>query len=411
MVTSPKLSHTRDPPRSSGDERCGAPRTTCRSGRSTCSTTRCCASRCGRARQAAAARPLGHDAGPQLHLRPHEPRDPPRDLNTIYITGPGHGGPGAGRERLSRGHLQRGLPAHRPATRRGCGGCSVSSRSRAGYRATSRPRRPARSTRAASSATRSLHAYGAVFDNPDLLAAASSATARPRRVRSRPAGTRTSSSTRSRDGAVLPMLHLNGYKIANPTVLARIPDDELRRAARGLRLCAAVRRGRRPGGDAPADGGDARRGRRGDHGDPAAARARDDAARPRWPMIVLRTPKGWTGPKDRRRAAGRGHLGARIRCRWPRCAPTPSTCAQLEEWLRSYRPEELFDEAGALRAELAALRPKGDRRMSANPHANGGLLLRDARAARLPRLRRRRSPPGARPSARRRACSARSCAT
>ena len=158
-----------------------------------------------------------------------------RDLDAIYITGPGHGGPGARRQRLPRGHLQRGLPDI-SRTRRACGGCSASSRSRAASPATSRPRRPGSIHEGGELGYALVHAYGAAFDNPDLLVLLRRRRRRGRdRARSPRAGTRTSSSTRSRDGAVLPILHLNGYKIANPTVLARIPEDELRDLLRGLR--------------------------------------------------------------------------------------------------------------------------------------------------------------------------------
>ena len=145
------------------------------------------------------------------------------DLDAIYVIGPGHGGPGPRRQRLPRGHLQRGLSRHHARRGRACAGCSASSPSRAASPVTSRPRRPARSTRAASSATRSRTPSGRPSTTPTWSSAASSATARRRPARWPRAGTRTSSCRPSRDGAVLPILHLNGYKIANPTVLARIP--------------------------------------------------------------------------------------------------------------------------------------------------------------------------------------------
>ena len=180
----------------------------------------------------------------------------------------------------------------------------------------------------------------------------------------------------ARDGAVLPILHLNGYKIANPTVLARIPKQELRSLLEGF--------GHEPifvEGDQPQTMHELM--------SDALLRAVDQISeiqrhartavrptRPRWPMIVLRTPKGWTGPKvvDGLPAEGsfRSHQVPLARVR-----EDPGHLGQLELWLRSYRPQELFDERGVLRADLAALPPRGDRRMSANPHANGGLSLRD----------------------------------
>ena len=217
-----------------------------------------------------------------------------------------------------------------------------------------------------------------------------------------------------RDGAVLPILHLNGYKIANPTVLARIPEDELVSLLRGYGWTPYVVSGLGPRGDAPGDRRDARPLPRRDRRDPGRGprQARRTAARPRWPMIVLRSPKGWTGPKERRRATGSRATGARTRCRSPTPAPTRGTASVLEEWLRSYRPEELFDADGApVPGDRATLHPAGDRRMSANPHANGGLLLRDLR---LPDFRdyavdgRRARAPA---RSRRPGCSAASCAT
>ena len=174
------------------------------------------------------------------------------DLDAIYIIGPGHGGPATRRQRLPRGDVHRDLPVDHAATRRACGGCSGSSRSRAGSPATSRPRRPgsiheggelgyALSTRTAPRST-----------TRTCSSAASSATARPRPGRSRRAGTRTSSSTRRRDGAVLPILHLNGYKIANPTVLARIPRDELAALLEGYGHRPILVEGDDPAVDAPA---------------------------------------------------------------------------------------------------------------------------------------------------------------
>ena len=217
----------------------------------------------------------------------------------------------------------------------------------------------------------------------------------------------------ARDGAVLPILHLNGYKIANPTVLARIPEDELRSLLAGYGYAP-----RFVEGDDPAAMHQLMAATLDDvldeiARDPARrARRRRDATRPRWPMIVLRTPKGWTGPKEVDGLPSRAP-SAPTRCRSPRPArTTPSTCAQLEAWMRTYRPEELFDDGGRPAAGARRPRPaRATRRMSANPHANGGLLLRDLRAAGLPRLRRRRARAGAEHRPRRPACSAAACAT
>ncbi len=180
----------------------------------------------------------------------------------------------------------------------------------------------------------------------------------------------------ARDGAVLPVLHLNGYKIANPTVLARIPHEELRSLLEGYGYAPRFVEGDDPAtmhrlmattleqatSEIAAIQRDAR-----------AGRARE---RPRWPMIVLRTPKGWTGPKTVDGLPSEGSFRSH-QVPLADLAAKPEHLAQLEAWMRSYRPEELFEQSGALRADLAALAPAGDRRMGANPHANGGLLLRE----------------------------------
>ena len=163
-----------------------------------------------------------------------------------------------------------------------------------------------------------------------------------------------------RDGAVLPILHLNGYKIAGPTVLARISHEELDELFRGYGYTPYFVEGRRAGGDAPADGGHARHGRRRDPADPERrARPADSSERPRWPMIVLRTPKGWTGPKevDGQPVEGtwRAHqvpMGDMDR---------PEHLKLLEQWMKSYRPEELFDASGTAAAGTGRAGPEGRR--------------------------------------------------
>jgi xylulose-5-phosphate/fructose-6-phosphate phosphoketolase len=182
------------------------------------------------------------------------------------------------------------------------------------------------------------------------------------------------------DGAVLPILHLNGYKIANPTVLARIPEDELVSLFEGYGYRPVLVTGGFDG--KPAEHVHQRLAAALDEvlDDMAAIqhRARDggDPERPRWPMLVLRTPKGWTGPRELDglpvEASWRSHQVPMTDVR-----DNPDHLRVLEDWLQSYRPDELFDERGALVPDLAALPPTGERRMSANPHANGGLLLRD----------------------------------
>ncbi|HJX48906.1 MAG TPA: phosphoketolase family protein [Gaiellaceae bacterium] len=298
-----------------------------------------------------------------------------RDLSAIYITGPGHGGPGlvanaylegtysevyssvggdeAGMQELFRQFsFPGGIPSHVAPETPG----SIHEGGELGYAL--------------------AHAFGAAFDNPDLLVAC---VVGDGEAETGPLATSWHSNkflNPRTDGAVLPILHLNGYKIANPTVLARIPEAELVALLEGY--------GWRPlivAGDDPAvvhelfasaldealDGiAEAQR----------AARGGASTVRPQWPMIVLRTPKGWTGPKQ--------VDGLQIEGTWRShqvpvsdVRGNPEHLRILEEWLRSYRPEELFDEDGRLVAELAELAPRGDRRMSANPHANGGVLLRD----------------------------------
>ena len=298
-----------------------------------------------------------------------------RDLNALYVTGPGHGGPGLvanaylegtysevyssisededGMRRLFRQFsFPGGIPSHVAPETPG----SIHEGGELGYAL--------------------VHAFGAAFDNPDLLVAC---VVGDGEAETGPLAASWHSNkflNPVTDGAVLPILHLNGYKIANPTVLARIPDAELADLMRGygyephfvvgddpmavheemastldrvLDDIRAIQRGAREGGA---------------------------TVRPAWPMIVLRTPKGWTGPRT--------VDGVEVEGTW-RSHQVPLTETRtnaahremLEQWMRSYRPEELFDDSGRLLPELRALSPRGVRRMSANPHANGGRLLRD----------------------------------
>lgn len=298
-----------------------------------------------------------------------------RDANVIYVTGPGHGGPGLvanaylegtysevysaiaentdGIRRLFRQFsFPGGIPSHVAAQTPG----SIHEGGELGYAL--------------------VHAYGAAFDNPDLVVAC---VVGDGEAETGPLATSWHSNkflNPAIDGAVLPILHLNGYKIANPTVLARIPHDELESLLRGY--------GYRPitvaGDDPPRVHQQLARALDEAFDEIAAiqlaARTGGNIKRPVWPMIVLRTPKGWTGPKvvDGKKVEGtwRSHQVP--------LADTHDNAQhrdQLEEWLRSYRPHELFDDHGKLRAQLRAMAPGGNRRMSANPHANGGLLLRD----------------------------------
>ena len=353
-----------------------------------------------RARQAAAARPLGHDARPEPRLRAPEPRDPRARPRRDLRHRPGPRRPGLVGEHLPRGHLQRGLPdiardeegmrrlfrqfsfpggipSHVAPETPG----SIHEGGELGYALVARLRRGVRQP---GPARRCVVGDGEAETGPLAASWHSNKFLNP-----------------ARDGAVLPILHLNGYKIANPTVLARIPERGAARAARGLRLRAALRRGRRPRGDAPADGRGARRAL-----DEIAAiqraRARGGGVgrRPRWPMIVLRTPKGWTGPKE---VDGKPVEGTWRSHQVPLrgCATTRSTCASSRSGCAATGPRSCSTTTAA-RAELARA-PRGERRMGANPHANGGLLLRDLR---LPDFRDYavEVPSPARGEARRRGC-------
>ncbi|RDL47986.1 Xylulose-5-phosphate phosphoketolase [Ensifer sp. M14] len=221
-----------------------------------------------------------------------------------------------------------------------------------------------------------MHAYGAAFDNPDLLVACVVGDGEAETGALATSWHSNKFLNPGRDGAVLPILHLNGYKIASPAILARISREELEALFRGY--------GYKPyfvEGDDPeklhqlmAEALDQIVGEiRQIQSD---ARANGFAGRSAWPMIVLRTPKGWTGPKE---VDGKKTEGSWRSHQVPlaNLANDPSHLAVLETWLRSYRPEDLFDEKGRLTAELRALAPEDDRRMGANPHANGGSLLRD----------------------------------
>jgi xylulose-5-phosphate/fructose-6-phosphate phosphoketolase len=300
-----------------------------------------------------------------------------RDLDVIYVCGPGHGGPGmvantwlegtyseiypritqdedGMRELFRQFSFPGGIPSHAAPETPG----SINEGGELGYAL--------------------VHAYGAAFDNPDLVVACvvgdGEAETGPL------AGSWHSNKflNPAVDGAVLPILHLNGYKIANPTVLARIPDDELIRLFEGYGHTVHIVAGDEPNAvhrdladtlDSALDeiaaiqrtwrAGEANPGRH-----------------PRWPMIVLRTPKGWTGPRDVDGVQVEGTFRSH-QVPLAGLADNPEHLQQLERWMRSYRAHELFADGGHLRSEIAALAPEGDRRMGANPHANGGRLRRD----------------------------------
>jgi xylulose-5-phosphate/fructose-6-phosphate phosphoketolase len=297
------------------------------------------------------------------------------DLDMIYVTGPGHGGPGL----VANTYLEGTYTELYPSVTQDVAGLTRLMRQFSfpgGIPSHVAPETPGSINEGGELGYSLAHAYGAVFDNPELTAACVIGDGE---AETGPLAASWHSSkflNPARDGAVLPILHLNGYKIANPAVLARLRDGELTSLLEGYGY-----RVHTVAGDEPADV----------HQQLAATldevvtqiheiqrRARDDGdrTRPRWPVIVLATPKGWTGPKivDGQQVEGtfRAH-----QVPIPAARTNPGHLAELETWLRSYRPEELFDANGALAGELAALAPSSHRRMSASPHANGGLLLRD----------------------------------
>jgi len=299
------------------------------------------------------------------------------DLNMLYVCGPGHGGPGMvantylegtysemypnisqdedGIRRLFRQFsFPGGIPSHAAPETPG----SIHEGGELGYAVS--------------------HSYGAAFDNPDLIVAC---VVGDGEAETGPLAASWHSNkflNPSLDGAVLPILHLNGYKIANPTLLARISGEELKNLFQGYGYNPYFVEG----------------------SDPATmhqlmsktmdtiiseirsiqkkARENGITKRPQWPMIILRTPKGWTGPKEvdgkKTEDFWRSH-----QVPFSEMASRPDHVKLLDDWMKSYKPEELFDENGTLKVELAELAPKGERRMGANPHANGGILLKNLR--------------------------------
>ena len=298
-----------------------------------------------------------------------------RDLDAIYVAGPGHGGPGLvantylegtytetypriSRDEVGLARLFKqfsfpgGIPSHVAPETPG----SIHEGGELGYSL--------------------LHAFGAVFDNPALLACCVVGDGEAETGALAASWHSNKFLDPERDGAVLPILHLNGYKIAGPTVLARIPEAELFDMLRGCGWDPVL-----VAGDDPAEMHPLMANTLATVLDrisdiQADARKNGFKIRPAWPMIVMRTPKGWTGPKTVDGVQIEGTFRAH-QVPLTDFATKPAHVEILEAWMKSYRPEELFDQAGTLRPEIAALAPAGTRRMSANPHTNGGLLLRE----------------------------------
>ncbi|MGE0376244.1 MAG: phosphoketolase [Planctomycetaceae bacterium] len=299
------------------------------------------------------------------------------DLNMIFIAGPGHGGPAVVANTYLEGTYSEYYPEITEDTE-GMRKLFQQFSFPGGIPSHAAPETPGSIHEGGELGYALAHAFGAAFDNPDLIVAC---VVGDGEAETGPLAASWHSNkflNPVRDGAVLPILHLNGYKIANPTLLARIDDDELEKLFLGY--------GYRPyfvEGDDPSsmhqqmastlDTVIAEIARIQEH-----ARAHNDFRRPRWPMIVLRTPKGWTGPKE---VDGHQTEGSWRSHQVPLSglAGNPDHVRMLEEWLRSYRPNELFDENGTLQPHLKSLAPRGHLRMGDNPHANGGLLLKNLR--------------------------------
>jgi xylulose-5-phosphate/fructose-6-phosphate phosphoketolase len=299
------------------------------------------------------------------------------DLNMIYIAGPGHGGPAlvgntylegtyseiypnisqdeAGLKKLfTQFSFPGGIPSHVSPE---CPG-SIHEGGELGYSLS--------------------HAFGAVFDNPNLVVACIVGDGE---AETGPLATAWHSNkflNPITDGAVLPILHLNGYKIANPTILARISHEELDQLLRGYGWTPYFVEGEEPEKMHQLMATILEKAVEDIQQIQSNARNKNDTTRPRWPMIVLKSPKGWTGPKVVDGLQVEGTFRAH-QVPLPVDSEHPDHVKLLEDWMKSYKPEELFDECGRLMPELAELAPKGERRMGANPHANGGALLRELR--------------------------------
>src|SRR5438876_4185619 len=297
------------------------------------------------------------------------------DLNVIYITGPGHGGPGLVANTYLEGTYSEFYP-NIPQNAEGMKQLFKQFSFPGGVPSHVAPETPGSIHEGGELGYAIAHAYGAVFDNPDLLVCC---VVGDGEAETGPLATSWHIHkflNPAHDGAVLPILHLNGYKIANPTVLGRMTDDALTKLFSGYGWKPYFLEGHEPEQMHQLMAATL------DHIVEEIRGIQDDARQakktglPEWPMIVLRTPKGWTGPKT---VDGKPVEGTWRAHQVPVAdlQQKPEHLKILEDWMRSYRPDELFDEHGKLIPKLSDLPPKDDRRMSANPHANGGLLLRD----------------------------------
>ena len=299
------------------------------------------------------------------------------DLDMIYVSGPGHGGPAVVANTYLEGTYSEIYPDI-SQDEAGLRKLFLQFSFPGGIPSHASPETPGSIHEGGELGYSLSHSFGAVFDNPDLVVAC---VVGDGEAETGPLATSWHSNKfldPATDGAVLPILHLNGYKIANPTILARITREELEQLLRGYGWTPYFVEGHEPALMHEAMAATLDKAVEHIRSIQRDARVTGNTARPRWPMIVLNSPKGWTGPQvvDGRQIEGtfRSH---QVPIRNP--AGNPEHLALLQSWLESYRPHELFDEQGRLTPELAALAPKGERRMGANPHANGGVLLRDLR--------------------------------
>jgi xylulose-5-phosphate/fructose-6-phosphate phosphoketolase len=299
------------------------------------------------------------------------------DLDMIYVSGPGHGGPAVVSHTYLEGTYTEIYP-NISQDEEGLRKLFIQFSVPGGIPSHASPETPGSIHEGGELGYSLSHSFGAVMDNPELIVAC---VVGDGEAETGPLATAWHSNKfidAATDGAVLPILHLNGYKIANPTVLARIPHEELEQLFHGYGWKPYFVEGDEPEPMHQAMAAALDRAVEEIKKIQLEARTSGNTARPRWPMIVFRSPKGWTGPKVVDGLQVEGTFGShQVPLSDP--AANPKHLKQLEEWLRSYKPEELFDEKGALRPELAELAPKGTRRMGANPNANGGILLRDLR--------------------------------
>src|SRR5438552_9133323 len=298
------------------------------------------------------------------------------DLNMIYVIGPGHGGPAL----VANAYLEGTYSEVYPDIGQDADGMKKLFKQFSfpgGIPSHVAPETPGSIHEAGELGYALSHAHGAAFDNPDLIVAC---VVGDGEAETGPLATGWHSNkflNPSRDGAVLPILHLNGYKIANPCFLARIPREELQKLFEGYGYRPYFVEGHEPGKIHQALAAALDQAVTEIKKIWAEARSKGFQRRPAWPMIVFRTPKGWTCPPEidgkkcedywRSHQVPMGDMD------------TPEHVKILERWMKSYGPDEFFDDTGKFKPELAELAPKGQRRMSANPHANGGLLLKDLR--------------------------------